>query len=559
MSDQASQTPTPTRTRPDLSSFTVPQYAALGLMAVAVVILGMWFMQWSTTPTWEVVASGLAPSDASMAVDELDSAGIENRLANGGTAVEVPTGMGDDARVAIGETAAASGGSEGYEILDDTGFLASAFRQRVDYQRAVEGELSRAVMAMEAIDTAIVRVAVPEDRLFADDAPAATASAVVGGQLNQGTVTAIANVIASKIPGLDPSNVTVADTNGRLLNGGGEMGMGQDQQLQMEDLYEAQLELAAQSMLATALGPGRAVVRVTADLNFDELEQQTVTYDAETQVTLRQQEFGEAYTGDSQVPLGTLGTGADVTDVGELAGEDGTAYLRQETNSEFGVPSTTTTSRQAPGQVERLTVAVLLDESVDPAPDPAVLSTLVAAAVGIDDARGDTIVVESMVFDEVSAEEIEEAAAALGAPASAGLEPIIGYAKTGVAIIAMILALLFLRKGLKTLMPVTREPVDIDPAQLAALTAGASAEAGGGVAADAVAAAAASTGSDGSTPALGTGSATTAASNGAAASSGPNPGLGPLADTTVDMFDLIDAQSDQVAHLLRDLVSDSVS
>jgi flagellar M-ring protein FliF len=340
--------------------------------------------------------------------------------------------------------------------------------------------------------------------------------------------------------------VTVADTAGRVLNGGGESGMSRDQQLQMEDLYEAQLELAAQTMLATALGPGHSVVRVTADLNFDELEQESVTFDADTQIALREQQIDEAFTGDANVPIGTLGTANDVSDIGDIAGDEGDAYIRTETNAEYGVPSVTTRTRQAPGRVERLSVAVLVDEAVDPSPDPAQLSSLVSAAVGIDETRGDTIVVQSLTFDEVAAEDLEDVA--LAAPAGAGLEPMIGYAKTGVAILGLLLALLFLRKGLKTLTPVVREPVDIDPAKLAALTAAEE----GGQAPEVQAAEAAK-------EAQRAAEKQTRELTAAAAADLDIKAAPAQTDTTIDMFDLIDAQSDEVAHLLRDLVADSVT
>ncbi len=539
MSDQSSSAPLPDRLRNDFSAFTIPQYLALGLMALAVVILGLWFMSWSSTPSWEVVVSGLAPNDTAEVSSELSADGIEFRLANGGTAIEVPSDQADQARVSIGDSPAVLAAGDGYELLDEQGFLASSFSQRVNYQRAIEGELARTITAMDRVTSAIVHVAIPEDRLFDDDEPAARASVVVGGRIDQGTVASIANVVASAIPGLDAMHVTVADTSGRVLNGG-EADLSRDMQLQAEDLYEAQLELAAQSMLSSALGPGRAVVRVTADLNFDELEQETVTYDADTQVILREQQLDEAFTGDNTVPLGTLGTAEEVTEAGELAGEEGSAYLRQERNSEFGVPSTRTVSRQAPGRVERLTVAVIVDDSVEPAPDPAQLQTLVAAAVGIDETRGDSIVVESLTFDEVVTEDLE------GLPAAAaggGLEPILGYAKTGAAVLGLLLALLALRKGMKTLAPVVREPVDIDPAKLAELTGGDGGGDGGGQDEGGAA------GSDedeqtggGEQPAL------------MAAGAEDDAEV-----TTVDMLELIDAQSDEVAVMLRDLVSETAS
>lgn len=200
------------------------------------------------------------------------------------------------------------------------------------------------------------------------------------------------------------------------------------------------------------------------------------------------------------------------------------------------------------GSVDRLTVAVLVDESVEPAPDPVQLLSLVAAAVGIDETRGDSIVVESLVFDEVIVQELEGAGAAA---AGGGLEPMIGYAKTGVAIIGMLLALLFLRKGLKTLTPVSK-PVDIDPAQLAALTAGDSE----GRAGDEAATSKEKTKkSKKDAKAIEAGAA--AAISAAAASLDVDLAATDT-NTTVDMFDLIDSQSDEVAYLLRDLMADVV-
>ncbi len=536
MSDPGVPVPATTRVRSDFASFSVPQYAALGLVALAVVILGLWFVNWSTATTWEVVASGLTPEQAGEVADQLGSAGIDHRLANGGSAVEVPSGTGDEARVALGDLATTAGGVEGYELLDEQGFMISSFRQRIDYQRAVEGELTRTILSMDDVTSAAVHLAIPEERLFADDQELTRASVVIGGQVTQSTVASIANVVASSVPGLDAANVTVADTSGRILSGGNDTGFSRDQQLQMQEVYEAQLELAAESMLSVALGPGRAVVRVTADLDFDELESEVVTYATEEQVTLREQRLDEAFTGDNSVPLGTLGTAEDVTDAGELAGESGSAYLRQEVNSEFGVPTTRTVSRQAPGEVQRISVAVIVDDTLDPAPDPVQLEPLIAAAVGIDPDRGDSIVVQSMAFDELP-DPAEAGDIAAAPPPGGGLEPILGHARTGAAVVGMILALLFLRKGLKTLLPAqVREPVEIDPATMAELTSAAT--------------------PDDATDGAHDATALVPAIAGAAA---PVPAAGAPSSTTIDMLDLIDSQSDEVAHLLRDLVAETAS
>jgi len=498
-------------------------------MAVSVVILGVWFMSWSTTPTWDLVASGLSPAQAAEVSQELQDAGIEHRLTNGGSAVEVPSGSGSDAAVAVGDLASVAGAIEGYELLDQQGFMASSFRQRIDYQRAIEGELTRTILSLEDVTSATVLLAIPEDRLFSDAQEQTRASVLVGGQITPSTVASITNLVGSAVPGLDPANVTVADTSGRVLSGSTPGGaFSSDQQLQMQELYETQLELAAQSMLSVALGPGRAVVRVTVDLNFDELESESVSYLIEEQVTLREQRLDEAFSGDNATSLGTLGSAEDVTQASELAGEDGSAYIRQELNTEFGVPTTKTISRQAPGAVSRITVAVILDESLEPAPDAAALQPLVAAAVGLDPERGDTIVVESLAFDTPAEEDASAAEEAPGPP-GAGIEPIIGYAKTGAAVVGMLLALLFLRKGLKTLIAANEPTEPVEQTASGELLPG-------------------------DAPAL-----DSAAGN-------PGSGIGLLGSndaassaTTIDMLDLIDSQSDEVAHLLRDLVTEGAA
>jgi flagellar M-ring protein FliF len=511
----------------------VPQYAVLTLAVLAVVVLGFWFMQWSTSATWEVVASGMTPSQIQEATDELEGAGIDYQLANGGSAIEVPAASSADARVALGDLVSTAGSIEGYEILDRQGFMASSFRQRIDYQRAIEGELARTISAMETVTSATVHLAIPEDRLFTEDRELVQASVVVSGALGQSTVSAIANVVASAVPGLDATNVTVADAAGRILTGRGNSEMS-DVQLEMQELWEMRLEADAESMLTAAFGPGRAVVRVTAELDFDELESETITYSTDEQALLRTQTVDEAFTGDRSVPLGELGSAEDVTAAEDIAGEDGSAYIRQEESTEYGVPSTRTVSRQAPGSIERLTVAVLVDETVTPAPDAETLGPLIAAAVGIDSARGDTIVVESMPFDEgagVDADATTVPALAAAATEAGGMDQMIDYAKTGAAVLGIILALLILYKGLSNMrFEPASEPIELD------ITAGRSS----------------------------TGAITGATADGVALPSGAGSGSrpsedSPLENTSVDMLELIDSQADEVANLLRDLMTETAS
>jgi flagellar M-ring protein FliF len=250
--------------RRDWKSFGSPQFAAFGLLAVAVLILGFWFLRWSTAPTWSMAASGLTATEAADARSELDGAGIQNRLANGGSGIEVPANAAAEAAVVLGDAGVIGGAAEGYEILDRQGFTTSSFKQRIDFQRAIEGELAQTISAMDAVTSATVHLAIPEESVFSDNTSMTRASVVVSGAPDQGTVASIVNIVASAVPDLDPGSITVADTSGRILSSLDGSGMVSDQQLGMQQLLESQLEMDAQTMLAQTLGSGAAVVRVSA-------------------------------------------------------------------------------------------------------------------------------------------------------------------------------------------------------------------------------------------------------------------------------------------------------
>jgi flagellar M-ring protein FliF len=274
-------------------------------------------------------------------------------------------------------------------------------------------------------------------------------------------------------------------------------------------------------------------------MNFDEIESEEVIYTpqldengAVTQVPLRQQLSSEAYAGDAAAAGGPLGVIDDFNDAGQLIeGEGAGAYVRSDDATEFGVPSTRIVSRQAPGAVQRLSVAVIVDANLDPLPTQPQLQALVEAAVGIDPDRGDTVVVEFLEFDQTAAEEAAALAAAITPTGPSMIDTVLGYLRTAVAIIGIILALLFLRKGLKPLLAEKREPVELEMAAAAALTAG--------------------TDNDATTliPVV---NAEIPADADAALTAGSSLlEAGPDAASTVDMLQLIDQQPDEVADLLR--------
>ena len=461
-----------------LTSMAPHQMLITGLLAVAslLAIMGLW--QWATAPSYQTLMVGEEPAIVSESIAALESAGIDYRVGAGGTMLEVPRDAVAAAEISLASAGISSSTIEGYELLDDQGFSASSFQQRINYQRALEGELTRTILDLDQVIAASVHLSIPEDELFSDEEEDPRASVVIdtSGNIGSRAVDGIVNVVASAIPGLSPDGVTVTDTSGRVLTDNGASAS-TDAFLIRRSL-EQQLETSAQTMLIAAFGQENALVRVSADLDLDEAERETVTYDPESQVALREQLTTEDYKGGSDAAEGVVGVTDELLDATTVADQNESDYSRSEQTSEFGVDRVRTVERNSSGDIVRLSVAVVVNNAVDPQPDLAQVSDIVAAAVGLDTARGDVIAVESIAFDAGFSEALEslpEETIAASDPL-APIAPYLGIGQTVLAILLLVVIVLSLRKGVKTLTNSVREVsveiLDVDQIEKGALTAG---------------------------------------------------------------------------------------
>jgi len=285
---------------------------------------------------------------------------------------------------------AATPNVQGYELLDSQALGVSDFRQRVDLQRAWEGELVRTLTAMDAIDAATVRLVIPEDGLFTEQRHPATASVLVRTrhQIDSHQIEAITLLVSSAVEGLEPGNVAITDTDGRMLHSPGDGAIAGSTDRHQRRTREFEDSLAAdlvQLLQRATNAPATAIVR--ARLDFSESEIHTESYEPDT-VTLREHTSSERSEGSmAQPPAGTAGIdGAPITP----ETNDGT-WERDEAIREFGAARTTTRTVRAPGGVEQLHVAVVVDEGASVADDH--LHDLIAAAAGIELQRGDQIAI----------------------------------------------------------------------------------------------------------------------------------------------------------------------
>jgi flagellar M-ring protein FliF len=380
--------------------------ALLAVSAVAILAIAFLMLKIATAPSYAQIASGLDPAETGKITEALDAQGIGYELRNNGTALAVSKTQSAQARIALaGAGVQTSGGSQpGYELLDESKLGASQFQQQAAYQRALEGEVARTLSGVEGVQSPTVRLVLPQDDLFQDEATAATAAVMLGNPsdtLQPGAVRGMAQVVASSVKGLKSENVTITDSSGQVLwpsdeAGGSTSGGGSKQSA--EARYARQMESSLNSMLAATLGPNKATVKVNADLNADDTTEKELKYAAKG-TPVEQTEETEELEGGAATTGGTAGTGANVPTYSAGAGgaNGNSNYNREKTETKYGVNKTITETKIAKGAINKLNVALMVDKSV-PAADFASLEQAVSAAAGIDQARGDTFQAAQMAF-----------------------------------------------------------------------------------------------------------------------------------------------------------------
>lgn len=394
------------------SGFTTGQKVVTGLAVLGVIIGGYVFTGWASTPAYAPLYTDLDPADAAAVTEELTSAGISYKLSDSGRTVMVPNGELYNQRIALSSKGLPSSGNSGYAILDKQGITASQFRQRIDYQRALAGELGKTIEAIEDVQSATVNLVIPEEDLFTDDAQHASASVLVQTRPNAtlagGEVQSILHLVSSSVEGLTPENVTISDTKGTLLAAPGQEGIDAavgDARAQQTLEYEKNTARKVEELLTAVAGQGGVVVQVKAELNFDEVETTTETFQNPDNVIAQQSESTETLEG-TNADGGVLGVDPDAATVG---GEN-TNFEKDETDTIFAPSKTTSSTRSAPGSVRRQTVSVFIDDARGQAVDLAAIEDQVEAAAGIDAARGDLVAVSRVPFDTTAEDEAAAAA-----------------------------------------------------------------------------------------------------------------------------------------------------
>ncbi|HWB23162.1 MAG TPA: flagellar basal-body MS-ring/collar protein FliF [Gaiellaceae bacterium] len=398
--------------------------------------------------SYSTLATGLDPSQTGQWEQTLAASGISYKVLTGGTGLEVPAGELSQARIALAEKGVLSNNSSTtFSAFNKTSLGATDFQQQVQYQQALQSEIAQTIEQIQGVNSANVELVIPDDTLFSTQSSKATAAVLVndGATLDAQTIQGIAHVVASSVKGLNAQNVTITDQTGTLLWPNASSGgvVNAESKLQANDLYSSQLSAEVNAMLASTLGPNKALAHVQADLNADQTTVEKVSYGAKgvPLSTQTQSEALQSKGGGAVLPAGTASNAASNA-ASTTTGNGTSNYKNSTSTSTFGVAKTVEHSVVAPGAVNKLDVALIVDSSV-PAAQVASLQKSVASLVGLNTKRGDTMAVSQIPFAKTPVTTTKPASpiAALGDPISLAKDALIG--------LAALLFLFFMRRSLK--------------------------------------------------------------------------------------------------------------
>lgn len=389
----------------------------LGVAAGVTIALVYFVLRVGQAPD-ALLYSNLDLQEASEVTTALDAAGIKYSSKGDGSTIFVSRDEVGEARMLVAGKGLVTSGSVGYEIFDSQSVLGQTeFQQNLNEKRALEGELARTILTMRGINSARVMIALPRRELFQSDATEPTASVVVGvsgGQLTGAQVQAIRNVIASSVPNLKPEKVTLTDTSNRTLAAGSDSeGFSAASAQDAQETTEARLQARIMDIVEGVVGVGGARVQVTADIDHSRSTTQEQRYDPDGQVVRSTATNGTESTSTEPTADGGA-TATNNIPGGEVpaAGAAGSRDTASTETTNYEISNTTTTTVKEAGEIKRLAVSVAVDGRWTPAANggaptyaartPAEIEqikTLVAAAVGIDEARGDKIEVLNTRFN----------------------------------------------------------------------------------------------------------------------------------------------------------------
>lgn len=373
---------------------------------------------------WGVLYTDLKPHDVSRIVDELERMKIPYRVSEGADTIFVPEEIVPELRNAMAQKGLPQERA-GLEIFEKPRFGMTEFMQRVNYQRAVQGELERTITKIQCVENARVHIAFPEKKLFTEQEKTPTASVMLwitpGCSLPPGSIKGIVHLVSSSVEGMKPENVTVVDQRGRILapRKPEEEELvhveASEAQIQLKRKFERDLEERLTELLEKSVGEGKVAVKVDAELDFTKVKRVSERFDPFETAVRSEQIINERFKGVGAVPIGPPGTRENVPpDIGVEPLPGKSEYERDERIRNYEISKIVEHVEEEVGDIRRISVAVMVDGQYDierrdgkpyvrfiPLPDDQLenIRSFIISAVGMKPERGDQVSVVSVPFE----------------------------------------------------------------------------------------------------------------------------------------------------------------
>ncbi len=389
-----------------------------GLLAsVLVAFLGMIF--WINRPDYKVLYSQLYQEDAATVIAYLQKEKIPYQISDAGSTVLVPAHLVYESRLKLAGQGSLHGQGVGFELFDETNIGQTNFVQNINYQRALQGELSRTISEFPEVESARVHLVLPSKSLFIEEQAPPSAAIMLklrgGRALGAQQVQAIVNLVSTSVEGMDAEHVTVADSRGKVLyepRSDKDIAGLSSSQLEYQHALQRDLEQRIEQLLIPIVGAGKVIARVNADLDFSRTTIRKEIFDPKSAVVRSEVKSEEESRGSANVDGGT----PDPNYQGEndrLASGTAQESTRTASTTNFDINREEQQIVSPIGSIKRLSVAVLVDGKYMAQEDGSTMfeplnaeqiiqiRQLTQRAVGFDDERGDAIEVSSVAFGDL--------------------------------------------------------------------------------------------------------------------------------------------------------------
>ena len=429
-------------------AFTPGQKAVTIAAALGLVIGGFLFSSWAAKPSYAPLFTNLSPTDASGIIDKLNANKTPYQLAANGTEILVPNKDVYASRLAMSAAGLPSSSTSSYSLLDKEGITTSEFKQQVDYQRALEGELDRTIQSINGVQAAAVHLAIPKQDVFNDGSQKPSASVLLtlspGTTLSSGQVQSVLNLVSSSIPNMTPDQVSVSDSTGKVLAaaGAGVTGATVDDQRAATDAYNAKAQGKIADILSSLVGPDHYKVQVNGVLNYDKTHSVTNTpvIPSGAPPVAVSSSMETMAPGAAGANNGVLGATSPTPSAGARGAAGSGGYRSTSNVANYATGNSTVTTDVAGGQLKSQSISVLLDKAYAGKVDLNQVKSLVGNAVGFNPQRDSlTVDAEPMDHSAADAATVEAKKAADAAAAARSRAQLLSMMKTGAVVLIVLI------------------------------------------------------------------------------------------------------------------------